>query len=132
MDLNTLTKYIKMALDLLFVKDPVATSMGVLFGCILHLLLAIVSLFVSPAAAVTEELSKINIAYLIALGIFILNWKNFLHRPKISYEAEYAIALLKQGQSEGLISKTDARLQYKRIVTDEIDKLVDSMNNAKE
>lgn len=105
---------LKIALDILFVKNPVGTSMGILFGIILHGLISV--LYPVWETLQKIKLSSLNIAHYMAIGIFGFNVKSFFSRYKIDPGIEEALAFIQKQVKEGRISKIDAKIQYKNLI----------------
>ncbi|WP_148040305.1 hypothetical protein [Marichromatium sp. AB31] len=106
---------IKISTDILFVRNPVGTSMGVVFGIVLH---AITSLF-TPFLQSIEfiKLSALNILHYMALGVFGFNVKHFKNQHKINPEIEEAIKFIENQEAKGNISKLEAKLRYRELVS---------------
>ncbi|GHZ70610.1 hypothetical protein VCSRO175_3425 [Vibrio cholerae] len=114
-NLDDVTSIVKIATDILFVKNPVSTSMGVLFGIILHGVVSVLSPFFTVFELIRS--STITVFHFLAVGIFGFNIKNYVSRHKIKPEIEHAIALIEQQVSEGKLSKVEAKQQYRRLIT---------------
>lgn len=113
-NLDDMTSFFKIATDILFVKNPVSTSMGVLFGVILHGLISILSPFFSIFELIRN--SAVTVFHFLAIGIFGFNFKNYLNRHKIKPEIENAILLIEQQVSEGKLTKIEAKQQYRLLI----------------
>lgn len=108
------TASIKIATDILFVKNPVGTSMGVLTGVILHGIVGMFSPFLVSLKVINP--SALNIGHYIAIGVFGFNVGNFRRRHKINPEIEEALAFIKQMRKEGKISASQAKLEYLSLI----------------
>jgi hypothetical protein len=114
-NLDDVTSVIKIATDVLFVKNSVSTSMGVLFGVILHGAVSILSPFFATFEAIRN--STVTVFHFLAVGIFGFNVKNYINRHKINPEIEEAIALIEKQVSEGKLTKVEAKQQYRLLIT---------------
>lgn len=112
---DDLTSYLKIATDILFVKNPISTSMGVLFGIVVHGLLGVLSPLFQSLELV--RISAISVFHFIALGILGFNVPSYINRHKISPKIESAINLIEEQLSKGNISKLEAKQQYRSLIT---------------
>ena len=111
---DKLTAAVKIATDLLFLNNPVGTSMGVFFGVVLH---GITGAFYPTFQNFKYfKIAALNIFHYIAIGIFGFNVKSFITRNKLSPEIIEAIDFIDQQVANGRITKTEAKLQYREIV----------------
>lgn len=112
---NKASALIKISTDVLFVTNPVGTSMGVVFGIVLH---GVANLF-SPSLQTIEliKLSALNLLHYIALGIFGFNFRHFINRHKINPKIAEAIAFIEDQVSKGNISELDAKLRYRELIS---------------
>ncbi len=111
---DRLTASIKLATDILFVKNPVGTSMGIFLGIILH---GLVSLLAPLIASIKYlETSSLNLAHYMAVGIFGFNIRSFKSRHKISPEIEEAFNLIKQMEQSKKITKVEAKEHYRVLI----------------
>lgn len=112
---DTLTSTIKIATDILFVRNPVGTSLGVLFGVVLHGIMGLVSPLLESVQQV--RISAIGIGHYIAVGIFSFNISGFLKSHEISPEIDQAIALIEQQVTAGEITRSEAVLYRKHLIS---------------
>jgi len=121
-DMDAITKYLKISTDILFVKNPVATSMGTLFGIVTH---GLFGLF-SPVFQSVESIRAVslNIFHFIALGVFGFNIKGWKNQHKISLEIENAISFINEQEKKGLISKFEAKQQYRALISKAVESVV--------
>ncbi len=112
---DKLTYFIKVATDILFVRNPVNTSMGVLFGVILHGIVSILS----PTAKIVKsiKISALTIFHYIAIGVFSFNIKPFLSRHKINKSVEEAIAFIERQERERKITRLEAKQLYRKLIS---------------
>jgi hypothetical protein len=108
-----------MATDILFVKNPVSTAMGILFGLLSHGLISLLSPFF-PSFEVIRT-SSVNLVHYLAFGVFAFNLSNFLNRHKISPEIESAFKAIDKQVSEGKLSKIEAKQSYRLLIASVID-----------
>jgi len=114
-NLNDVTYYIKLATDILFVKNPVSTSMGTLSGVVLHGLFGLFSPFFQSFEIL--KMSAITVFHFIAIGIFGFNIPSYINRHKVSPKVEAAMRLIKEQLREQTISKAEANRQYKELIS---------------
>lgn len=111
---DTATSSLKVATDILFVRNPIGTSMGTVFGVALH---GIASLF-SPFLQSLEfmQISAVKIYHYVALGIFGFNYKHMMNYHKISPEIEGVIQFIESQQKKGNITKLEAKQKYRELI----------------
>lgn len=116
---DTATSVVKIATDILFVRNPIGTSMGTVFGIVLH---GLVSLF-TPLLQLIEaiKISSVSVFHFIALGIFGFNIKHLKNYHKVSPEIEEAITFIEVQQRKGNITKWDARQRYRELVSQAVE-----------
>jgi hypothetical protein len=106
---------IKISTDILFVKNPVGSSMGVAFGVILH---AAAGLFAPLLQSIESiKISSLSLFHYITLGVFVFNIRHFINIHKINPEIDEAIKFIETQASKGNISKADAKLQYHALIS---------------
>ncbi|WP_157721398.1 hypothetical protein [Vibrio gazogenes] len=120
--MDAVTKYLKISTDILFVKNPVATSMGTLFGIITHGLFGLFSPVIQSIQSI--QVISLNVFHFIALGIFGFNIKGWKNQYKVSLEIENAIAFINQQEKKGLISELEARQQYRALISQAVKNVV--------
>jgi hypothetical protein len=91
------------------VLDPIATSMGVLFGVILDFLFR---LFEAQISELPINTSVINIYYLVIFGILIFNIIKYLRKPKFSASIQEAINFIKISKKEANLTDEQVKLMY--------------------
>ena len=112
---DDVTSIIKRAIDLLFIKNPAGTSMGVFVGVVLHWL----SMLFLP---IIEDFDIINVAalrlvYFIPLGIVLFNIKYIVIKGhKYDLAVEKALDQVRKAEKQKFISKSEAKLQYTNII----------------
>ncbi|ENP7579841.1 MULTISPECIES: hypothetical protein [Gammaproteobacteria] len=114
-NLDDVTYFLKVATDILFVKNPISTSMGVLFGIILHGLVSVLSPFFTVFELIRN--STITVFHFLAVGIFGFNIKNYVNRHKVKPEIENAILLIEQQLSQGKLTRIEAKQQYRLLIS---------------
>ena len=112
---DKLSSSVKIATDILFVNNPVGTSMGVLLGVILHGASCIFSPFLETVKFI--KITALNIFHYIAFGMFGFNIRNFFIKHKVAPEVIEAINFIENQVTEGHITKTEAKLQYREIIS---------------
>ncbi len=108
-----------MSTDILFVKNPISTSMGTLFGIFIHGVFN----FFSPLFQSYElvKVSAFNVFHFVAFGIFGFNVKNLMNRHKVSSEVELTIKFIEEQLANGHISKMEAKQQYRVLIAKAVD-----------
>lgn len=123
---DAVTSSVKIATDILFVRNPVGTSMGAVFGVALH---GIAGLF-SPLLQTFEfiRISALSVFHYVAFGIFGFNIKRLKNYHKVSPEVEEAIRFIELQAKKGNITKLEARQKYRELIA----KVVDNVRLDKE
>jgi hypothetical protein len=111
---DKLTYAIKIATDILFVRNPVGTSMGVLGGVIFHGVVGVLSPTIQAVDAI--RVSSLNIFHYIAFGVFSFNVKGFYSRHKVSKEVEEAILFIDEQVRKGMYTKIEAKQRYRELI----------------
>lgn len=112
--LEKLSYAVKLATDLLFVKNPIATSMGVFFGVFAHGIVGLLSPFFDIASKIAT--SSVNIAHYIAGGVFAFNVRSFANKDQVPEQIKNGIDFIKQQEREGRITKTEAKQKYRVLI----------------
>lgn len=113
--LDKVTYIAKIATDILFIKNPINTSMGAFFGIVLNGLLGLFDPFLKTINFIA--ISSLNLFHEMAIGIFLFNIKPFLNRNKINPEVENAINFIDEQMKAGRINKTEAQLRYRALIS---------------
>jgi hypothetical protein len=100
------TSVIKRAVDLLFVKNPKGTSMGVLLGLLAETIIKILG---------STEFSKVGTLYYILLGVFVFNLPSALRRHRLDPQIEAALHSINKARRNGSISRQQEREMYIRL-----------------
>lgn len=118
-NLDAITSFIKRATDILFVKNPVSTSMGTLFGIILDGVVGVLSPFIAVFELIKS--SSVTVFHYVAVGIFGFNLKGYINRHKVKPEIEEAIALIEKQLLSGRISKLEAKQQFRSLISQAVE-----------
>ena len=104
---DNLTAIVKIAIDGLFVRHPIDTAMGILFGILLHGLVIVFS----PMVNVLNYLRAASLSALhyCALGVFVFNINNFRNRHKTHPEVNERFNFIQQQLDLGRITPYQAR-----------------------
>ena len=105
----------KLATDILFVRNPVGTSMGALLGIIID---GATSVLISalPAMQALKD-SGISLFHYLAVGIFGFNVKTFLRKDEIDPKIKEALQFIENQVRQGRITRGQARLKFNEIIT---------------
>lgn len=112
---DTATGAIKIATDVLFVRNPIGTSMGTVFGVVLHGLSQLFSPFLKTIGLI--KFSSITVFHFIALGVFGFNIKHLYNAKNVSPEIEGAIRFIEEQVKKGNITKVDAKQKYRELIS---------------
>jgi len=109
--LNNISSYLKRKMEILFIKNPEKTSLGVLFGIILHSILEIFKTVLKGYEYVID-LSRLTMLELIIFGVFIFNISSILSKKRFPEDIEIVLSLIKDAQTKGKISKIHIKQMY--------------------
>lgn len=113
---------LKVATDVLFIKNPMGTALGFFVGAVLHGVYGFAQVAFSEIRFLKEV--SVNIFYFMSLGIISFNIKPYLERHKVPADIENALNFIRKQEVEGLISRVHAKLEYKALIR----KVVDSID----
>src|SRR5689334_5558564 len=102
------------AIAMRLVINPGKTSMGVLFGMVMHMAVAIFEPSLSRQHVL--EFSQVNLGDFICLGIFLFNLPAALGRRPLSPALLATIAFIKKAKREGYLSVAQAQLRYRHLI----------------
>jgi hypothetical protein len=106
------TSTIKIATDVLLLKNPVGTAMGILFGFILHS----VVILLSPFVEFLNNL-RLNIVYYLAASVFGFNINYYFKQKKtIPQEVDDAFVFIQKQVDSGAISQYEAKLLRQALI----------------
>lgn len=109
---DNITATIKSATDVLFLKNPLGTAMGILFGFILHGLVIILAPFID-----FFNYLKINLAYYVAIGAFLFNVKYYQQQKKaIPKEVDEAFNFIQKQVDSGALTTFEAKLLRQALI----------------
>lgn len=111
---NKITAFLKIATDILFVRNPVGTSMGILFGVLLQGTANVIAPIIELAWSI--KLSVLRIYHYIAFGAFTFNIKQLGEKKRNIPDIEDALLLIDKLERQGKISIGQATLAYRDVV----------------
>jgi hypothetical protein len=105
-DTDTASAVIKRATDVLFLQNPIGTSMGLLIGVICNGL-------ESPLSKATNiDLMGVNAFVWLAAGVVVCNLPSLFRSNPLPAPVETALGAIRKARKEGEISQAQARLMY--------------------
>jgi hypothetical protein len=104
----------KKAVTTLSAGNSGRTSMGVLFGVILQMLVVIFE----PSLKRQQlfDFHHVTLTDFMCLGVFVFNATSALKRRPVNPQAEAVIALIKRAKRDGYLSVAQARRQYQNLL----------------
>lgn len=111
---DKLSHSIRVSTDILFVKNPMGTSLGIFFGIILQGLISLFETFYQINNKFISD--KFGALYTIALGIFAFNIKPYLTRNKVSPQILEAIDHIDKLYRKGEITKIEKKSYYRQLI----------------
>lgn len=117
------TNLAERALDVLFIRDPTKTGLGVLLGVVLHTVSENVIRFAKFSVT-------LPIYFWVALSILALNFRNLLFLPHtIDAELEAEMRLIEEVQKKGNFTEREKRQQWRNFIALVNQKASESMDN---
>lgn len=114
MNIDNLTLYYRKAINILFLKHPTRTCLGVIFGYCMDCL---INLFYPSLERLSFiNIGSINLVHLIAIGIFLAHlptFINFVYKKSYGEESiDQILALIENGN----FSDDEKRQQYRNLI----------------
>jgi len=112
------TGWIKKAIDTLFIFNPRATSMGILFGCIGSGLVSVFKpFFERPNIIRVFDISRFPWWLYLILGVFLFNLPHLFRREPLPPSVLRAFQTIAVGKKKGNLTKPQLRLQYLSVIS---------------
>ncbi len=109
---DNITTTVKRATDILFLKNPLGTAMGILFGFVLHSVVIVFSPFIEFLNSI-----RLNLIYYLAIGVFAFNIKYYTKQQKtIPKEVDDAFIFIQKQLDTGVISHYEAKLLRQALI----------------
>lgn len=112
--LDKLSFSIKLATDILFVKNPVGTSMGVLLGIVLDGGANSAAPFFSTIQTIKS--AGVGVLHYAAFGIFGFNLKTWLKRDEVDPKIKEALDFIDAQVQQGRLTRIQAKSRYNEII----------------
>jgi hypothetical protein len=116
---DNLTGILRTITNVLLLKNPLDTAMGMLFGILLHGLATMLAPYIEKT--VNLRISALNFLHYIAIGMFGFNIKNYINRHKTPPEIDEALALIQKQIESGEITVFEAKLLRKALIKKVLD-----------
>ena len=116
------TSLAEKALDMLLIRNPTKTGLGVLLGVVLHTVSENVIRFAKFSVT-------LPIYFWVALSILALNFRNLFTNHAIDEELETKMHYIKEAQKNGNFTKSDQRQQWRNFIALVNQKASESMDN---
>lgn len=120
--MDWLTKALGRYIDIVFVDNPIGTSMGALGGAILVLLTRLLAPLLRRMTVI-DVLAPHPILY-ICLGIFSANLKRFIRGDSLPAALEARLRLIRDELRAKRISKREAQALYKELLEEAVAEVV--------
>lgn len=115
---------LKVATDVLFIKNPMGTALGFFAGAVMH---GIYGYAQDTFVDIKYFKAQVGMFYFMALGIAGFNVGPYLGRNKVPKDIENALKLISQQELDGAISKVIARQEYRNLIKKVVERVhVDS------
>jgi hypothetical protein len=114
------TGFVRKAINFLFVSNPRATSMGLLFGFVCQGF----SGLASPIAIKHGiPLESVGIWSWLALGVLVFNFPQLVKREPLGAEVEAALRAIRRATREGQLSKTQSKIMYVSLIQRAVERI---------
>ncbi|MBR3570609.1 MAG: hypothetical protein IKN96_07420 [Oscillibacter sp.] len=116
------TSFAERALDMLFIRNPSKTGLGVLLGVVLHTVS-------DNVIRITKIAVTLPIYFWIAVGILSLNLRNLLFaQHTIDEELEVKMHYIKEAQKSTKFTESEKRQQWRNFIALVNKKALESMD----
>ncbi len=107
-------EWLKVATDILVVKNPFGTALGTVSGVAVHGAL----IFASPLVPLIRLAlaAGFNVIYTVCMFVALFNLRPFLRRHAIPEQIEEVLALIDREEASKRITKADAALRRKQVI----------------
>jgi len=114
--MDRVTRYLNIALTMLFVGHPIRTSLGVLFGAALHSLATVMSPTLDSFPK-SIDFSGLSVWQYLVLGVFVLHLPTYISylvkwHGTFDENTEKALALIREARKDKRITSSDAAKLY--------------------
>ena len=116
------TSLAERALDMLLIRNPTKTGLGVLLGVVLYTVS-------ENAIRILKITVTLPIYFWVALSILALNFRNLFTHHAIDEELETKMHYIKEAQKNGNFTKSDQRQQWRNFIALVNQKASESMDN---
>ena len=120
--IDKITSLVERALNMLFIRNPTKTSLGVLLGVILHTI-------VDNLIRITKVTLTFPIYFWIALSVFALHFRSLFTHHAIDEELETQMHYIEEVQKKGHFTEREKRQQWRNYISRVYEKASESMDN---
>ena len=110
---DKITAVIYKATDILFISNPIGTSVGVMFGIVLDGVTKIFTPFFKNDKYMS--LPSVGMLFYMALGVFLLNIRQVFRRPQFDGSIEAALTLIRTARKEKNLTASETRMMYRTL-----------------
>jgi len=112
------TKYVRQAIDFLFIYNRVKTSMGVVLAIVLMFIVKIFKPFLSKFDAIIDAnmlTANTSTIFYLFFGVFLTNFTELFKRKKLDPDIETALFYIRDAQANGKLTETEIRQMYRKL-----------------
>lgn len=120
--LNNISAFLKRSFDILFVLNPERSSLGVLFGLVLHTIMEVFRPFLITLSD-TIDFSNIGEFELIIFSVFLFNCHSLIKPRKLPRDIEMALDFIKVAEEKGNLPRIHIRQMYINLFKKVIEKV---------
>lgn len=104
----------RLATDILFVRNPVGTSMGALTGVVLDGVVTAATPFVPVFGQISQ--AGVSVPHYMALGIVAFNFRTWLKRDEVDPKVSEALRFVEDQVIQGRLTRAQAKVRYSEII----------------
>lgn len=115
------TAFIKKAIDILFIQNPIGTSFGVFLGMLINTLTKLFKPLLKTISLL--DFNHIKEFEWVIIGVVIVNFPTLFTRPKFDQGIEGAFIFIREAKKSGKLSDTEIRQMYRNLYIKVLDKI---------
>jgi uncharacterized membrane-anchored protein YitT (DUF2179 family) len=110
MNADKATELTRKAINVLFVANPVGTSIGVLIGVVLDGIIGLLTPFLKTFEII--NIAAIKLWHLVCFGVVSINTPNYLRRKEVDSSIQNAIDYIEEQKNNNSITEWQAKQMY--------------------
>ena len=110
---DQVSQIIRKAINILFVSNPKATSIGIVIGVVIDGVIGLFTPFLKGIEWIS--ISSVKMWHLIGLGIITMNLPSYLRRKEVDPSIKNAIEFIEKEKTKGNVTEWQARQMYSNL-----------------